>query len=96
MAVDLWVFKMKANKEKVTRLLKTARGQLDGLLKMVDDDRYCIDICNQLMATQAILRSANNEIIHAHLNSCVKEAFNHGEADEKIDEIIAIMDKLSK
>lgn len=89
---------MKADKEKITRLLKTARGQLDGLLKMVEDDRYCIDISNQLMATQAILRSANREIIHSHLNCCVREAFEHGEdeADEKIAEIIAVMDKLSK
>jgi DNA-binding FrmR family transcriptional regulator len=87
---------MKADKEKVTTLLKTARGQLDGLLKMVDDDRYCIDISNQILATQAILRTINKEIIHAHLNSCVKEAFRNGEADEKIEEIMSIMDKLSK
>jgi len=57
---------MKADKEKVTRLLKTARGQLDGLLKMVEDDRYCIDISNQLMATQAILRNINREVLHEH------------------------------
>ena len=87
---------MKADKEKVTTLLKTARGQLDGLLKMVDDDRYCIDISNQILATQAILRTINKEIIHAHLNSCVKEAFRNGEADKKIEEIMTIMDKLSK
>ncbi|MBE6831508.1 metal-sensing transcriptional repressor [Caproiciproducens sp. CPB-2] len=87
---------MKADKEKVTRLLKTARGQLDGLLKMVEEDRYCIDISNQLMATQAILKKANIEIIHAHLGCCVKEAFEQGDAEEKIDEILAVMDKLSK
>jgi DNA-binding FrmR family transcriptional regulator len=87
---------MKADKETVTTLLKTARGQLDGLLKMVDDDRYCIDISNQILATQAILRTINKEIIHAHLNSCVKEAFRNGEADKKIEEIMTIMDKLSK
>ncbi|WP_312694626.1 metal-sensing transcriptional repressor [Caproiciproducens sp.] len=87
---------MVADKEKVTRLLKTARGQLDGLLKMVEEDRYCIDISNQLMATQAILKKANSEIIHAHLGCCVKEAFENGNAEEKIDEILAVMDKLSK
>ena len=87
---------MKADKEKITKLLKTARGQLDGLLKMVDDDRYCIDISNQLMATQAILRNINREVLHAHLNCCVAEAFEKGEAQKKIDEIIEIMDKLSK
>jgi CsoR family transcriptional regulator, copper-sensing transcriptional repressor len=87
---------MKADKEKITRLLKTARGQLDGLLKMVDDDRYCIDISNQIMATQAILRNINREVLYAHLNSCVAEAFQNGDAQKKIDEIIEVIDKLSK
>jgi CsoR family transcriptional regulator, copper-sensing transcriptional repressor len=87
---------MKADKAKVTRLLKTARGQLDGLIKMVEEDRYCIDISNQLMAAQAILRTANKEIIHAHLKCCVKEAFEQGNEDEKIEELLAVMDKLAK
>jgi len=87
---------MKADKAKITRLLKTARGQLDGLVKMVEEDRYCIDISNQLMATQAILRAANKEIIHAHLSCCVKEAFEEGNEDEKIEELLAVMDKLAK
>lgn len=87
---------MKADKEKVMRLLKTARGQLDGLIKMVEDDRYCIDISNQLMATQAILRNINREVLHGHLNCCVAEAFEKGDAEVKIKEIIDIMDKLTK
>jgi DNA-binding FrmR family transcriptional regulator len=87
---------MRADREKVTRMLKTARGQLDGLLKMVEEDRYCIDISNQLMATQAILRSINREVLHAHLNGCVQEAFEKGDQSEKIAEIISVIDKLSK
>lgn len=87
---------MKADKAKINRLLKTARGQIDGLLKMVEDDRYCIDISNQIMASEAILRKTNREIIDAHLRSCVKEAFLQGEADEKIKEIMTVIDKMSK
>lgn len=87
---------MKADKAKITRLLKTARGQLDGLLKMVEDDRYCIDISHQLMATQAILRRVNREVLQAHLNCCVKEAFEAGNEQQKIEEIMAIIDKLTK
>lgn len=87
---------MQADKEKVSRLLKTARGQLDGLLRMVEEDRYCIDISDQLMATQAILRSANREILHAHLNCCVKEAMPTADAQQKLEEIIRVVDKLSK
>lgn len=90
---------MMADKTHVLRQLKTVRGQLDGLIKMVEDDRYCVDISNQLMASQAILRSVNREVLHAHLNCCVKDAFLGGDAEEakqKIEEIIGIMDKLSK
>lgn len=75
---------VRADKDKVTQLLKTARGQLDGLLKMIEDDRYCIDISNQLLATQAILRNVNKEILHAHLNGCVEEAFEKDDQHKKI------------
>ena len=46
---------MKADRDKVVPLLKTARGQLDGILKMIDEDRYCIDISNQVLAVISIL-----------------------------------------
>lgn len=88
---------MKANKSQINRLLKTARGQIDGILKMIENDKYCVDISNQIMACEAILKKANKEIIRAHMQSCVKEAFdNDNNTDEKIDEIINIIDKLSK
>lgn len=87
---------MRANKDQVTRLLKTARGQLDGLLKMVEEDRYCIDISNQLMATQAILRNVNREILRAHLSCCVEESMNTDDGRKKLEEMMEIVDKLSK
>ena len=87
---------MKADKEKVALLLKTARGQLDGLLKMVEDDRYCMDISNQLLATQAILKKANREVVQAHLGSCVRVAFEKGNEEEKITEIMDLLDKMAK
>lgn len=90
---------MTAEKGTVERLIKTARGQLDGILKMIEEDRYCIDISNQLLATQAILRKANKEIIAAHLNCCVRSAFTNGDAQEqaeKLDEIMMILDKIAK
>lgn len=65
---------MKANKESVLRLIKTARGQLDGIERMIADDRYCVDISTQLLSTQAILNKANREILKGHVEHCVKEA----------------------
>ena len=54
---------MMADKAQIERLIKTARGQLDGVLKMIDEDKYCIDVSNQLMAADSIIRKANNEIL---------------------------------
>ena len=86
---------MKADHAQVTRLLKTARGQLDGILKMVEEDRYCLDVSNQLMATQSILKKANRMVLRAHMDSCVREAIDSGDPDEKLDELAALLDKLA-
>lgn len=85
---------MQADKKKVTRLLKTARGQIDGILKMIEDDRYCIDISTQLMAVTSVLKRANKEILTAHLKSCVAHAKGQEELDQKVDEFIRTMEKL--
>lgn len=87
---------MKTDHAKVMRLLKTARGQLDGLIRMVEDDRYCVDISNQILATQAILRTVNHHILHDHLDNCVREAFTTESGQQKIEEIMVIVDKLTK
>ena len=85
---------MQADRQKVERLLKTARGQLDGILKMVEEDRYCMDISNQIMATQAILHRVNREILQAHLQHCVRQSLETGEdSQQKIDELMALFDK---
>ena len=73
--------------------LKTARGQIDGILKMIDDERYCIDISKQIFAVQSLMKKANMKILRDHMNSCVLSAVNDGTAEEKIEEIIYILEK---
>ena len=73
---------MQANKAKLNQLIKTARGQLDGILKMIEEDAYCIDVSNQLMAADAILRRANREVLSAHLSGCVRQALESGETGQ--------------
>ena len=87
---------MMADQKTVFRLLKTARGQLDGIIKMVEDDRYCIDISQQVMATGAILNKVNKEILAAHLKHCVKEADDQQAREEKIDEFVSTLGKILK
>ena len=86
---------MKADHAQITRLLKTARGQIDGILKMVEEDRYCLDVSNQLMATQSILKKANRMVLRAHMDCCVREAIDSGNPGEKLEELAALLDKLA-
>ena len=85
-----------ADQKTVLRLLKTARGQIDGILKMVEEDRYCIDISTQVMAAEAMLNRANKEILTAHLKHCVNTAQTQEEREEKIDELVDMLGKILK
>lgn len=87
---------MKADRKYIYTMLKTARGQIEGIIKMVDEDRYCMDISNQLLATQSILKAVNIKIIEAHMRSCVKEALEEGNTDEKMEEILSLFTNMSK
>ena len=87
---------MMAEKTHILRLIKTARGQLDGIARMVEEDRYCMDIAHQLMATEAILNRINRDILSAHLKHCVKTAESEEEREEKIDELIELLGKIIK
>lgn len=84
---------MQADKNQMVRLLKTARGQLDGIIKMVEENRYCVDISNQILASQAILTRANKEILKAHLFNCVLNSTGE-QSKEKLEEINSLLDKL--
>jgi DNA-binding FrmR family transcriptional regulator len=83
-----------ADQKTVLRLLKTARGQIDGIIKMVEDDRYCLDISQQVSATDAMLRRVNKEILTAHLKHCVEHAQTDEERAAKIDEFVNTLGKL--
>ena len=87
---------MMADEKKVLRLLRTARGQLDGIIKMVEENRYCIDISQQIMATEAILNRTNKEILAAHLKHCVQQAASQEERGQKIDEFVTTLGRILK
>ena len=86
---------MKADHDQITRLLKTARGQIDGILKMVEEDRYCLDVSSQIMAAQSILKKANRMVLRAHMGCCVRQAVVSGDPEEKLNELALLLDKLA-
>lgn len=55
-----------------------------------------MEISNQLLATQSILHRVNREIIHAHLQHCVRESMEQGDSEQKIEELMTLFDKLAK
>ncbi|MEG0273506.1 metal-sensing transcriptional repressor [Amedibacillus sp. YH-ame10] len=87
---------MKDERAKALANLKTAKGQIEGIIKMIEDGRYCIDISNQISASTSLLKKANLHILNGHLNSCVKRAIVEKDADEKMKEIEDILAILMK
>ncbi|WP_144743881.1 metal-sensing transcriptional repressor [Enorma burkinafasonensis] len=90
---------MQADRGKTLRLLKTARGQIDGIMRMVEEDRYCIDISTQLMATQSMLARINADVLKAHVEHCVRTAVESGteaEKERKLAEVEQVIDKLAR
>ena len=78
---------------KALALLKNARGQIDGILRMVEEDRYCIDVSRQVLASIALLKKANMLILKQRMDTCVKDAIRTNKGAEKIDEITMILEK---
>lgn len=85
---------MNKDKGQAIQSLKTSKGQIEGIIKMMEDGRYCIDISNQIIAAQSLLKKANMLILKQHLNHCVKDALINNTGEEKVDEIIELLTKL--
>ena len=80
-------------KEKNQKRLRRIEGQVRGLQKMVDEDRYCADILTQISSVQEALRSVGRELLRNHLKHCATAAIRSSDADaEKMyDELVDLM-----
>jgi DNA-binding FrmR family transcriptional regulator len=79
--------------------LSRIEGQVRGLAKMVDDDRYCIDIVTQIAAVRAALRRVEEEILKDHVGHCVEHAIasgNKAEQRQKIAELMAVVGRADR
>jgi DNA-binding FrmR family transcriptional regulator len=68
--------------------LKTVRGHLDGIIRMLDEDAYCVDLMKQLSATQASLERVNRLVLKNHLETCFAEAVEGGRGQAAVDELV--------
>lgn len=83
-------------KKLVINRLKRIEGQVRGIQKMVEDDRYCIDILVQISAINAALKKVGFSVAERHAKHCVSHAMTSGDGDAAIEELLDIMKHFSK
>lgn len=83
-------------KKAVVNRLKRIEGQVRGIQKMVEEDRYCVDILVQISAINAALKKVGFSLAERHAKHCVSHAVKSGEGEEAMDELMEIMKHFTK
>ena len=86
------------DREAVLKRLARIEGQVRGVKRMVEDDAYCIDVLTQISAVSRALEGVGMKLLADHTNHCVRDAVATGgaEADEKVDELLAAVERFAK
>jgi len=82
-----------ATKQKVMARIRRIAGQLEGVARMVEEDRYCVDVLLQIASAQAALGQAGKVVLRSHVETCVTEAIESGkpgDRKQKIDELFEV------
>lgn len=81
-----------SNKERALHRIKIIRGHINSIEKMIEDDRYCVDIVHQSRAVQKALKKLDGVIIEDHFNGCVVHQIQEGKTKETTDELMKLFD----
>lgn len=82
-------------KKDVLDRLRRVEGQIRGLQRMVEGDKYCIDIMTQLNSATAALKAVGLGLLDDHVRSCVRDSLEHGNGDEKVEELISAVGRFA-
>jgi DNA-binding FrmR family transcriptional regulator len=83
-------------KTSVQKRLSRIEGQVRGLSKMVDEDRYCIDVVTQISAVRAALRRVEEEVLRDHVAHCVEHAISSGDKADQRQKITELMEVIGR
>jgi DNA-binding FrmR family transcriptional regulator len=83
-------------KESALRRLRRIEGQVRGLIRMVEEDRYCIDVVTQISAARAALRKVEEEVLHDHVAHCVENAIASGNKAEQRRKVAELKEVLGR
>ncbi|MBS0361690.1 MAG: metal-sensitive transcriptional regulator [Proteobacteria bacterium] len=87
------------NKTKLLNRLRRIEGQMRGVTRMVEEDRYCIDILTQTQALRAALVKVETELLRNHVDHCVRGAFASGDSQDqqaKIEELVEVLQRTAR
>ena len=83
-------------KDSCTARLRRIEGQVRGLVRMVEEDRYCIDVITQVQAVRAALKRVEEEVLRDHVAHCVEHAIQSGDSREQRKKVAELMHVLGK
>lgn len=83
-------------KKALHQRLKKVSGQINGIDKMIDEGRYCVDILQQVLAAKAALNKVALLILESHAKSCVVTAIKEDRAEQSIDELMNVLKQFNK
>jgi DNA-binding FrmR family transcriptional regulator len=86
--------KDKSVKKNILKRYKIVRGHIDKVIRMVEEDEYCIDIIHQSLAVQAALKKTDRVVLQNHMKTCVAESIREGKEKEVIGEVMKVVEKL--
>ena len=88
-------YRPKDEQERVLHRLKIARGHLNKVISMIEEDAYCIDVLHQILAVESGLKETGNLVLENHLKTCAADAIKKGKSKEAIEEIMTVFKKKS-
>ena len=86
----------RADKSRLVKRLNRVEGQVRGIAKMIEEDRYCVDILTQVAAVRSALDAMALEMLRDHTHGCVQGAIRSGKGDAAIDELLAVVEKFAR
>ena len=81
-------------KQQLQTRLRRIEGQVRGVARMIDEDKYCVDVVTQVAAIQAALDKVSLGLLDGHIRGCVREEIEAGGGEAKVDELLQVMDRV--
>jgi DNA-binding FrmR family transcriptional regulator len=85
-----------ATRDELMARLRRIEGQVRGISRMVEDDKYCVDILNQISAVTSALEKVGLHLLSDHIKGCVRDAVAAGTGEQKVEELVTTVEKFLK